>query len=112
MLANPEGRGLITHSIFRPYRLLREAMVSEPAFTQEYSSRMNLALDDPKVISSLLLQFALRSNSHGVVLFSTSNPARLAANALDAESNEYTDGQMSEFRALVENLIPGNPQAL
>jgi hypothetical protein len=105
-LVRPEYRALITHSIFKPYESLRAAAVAQPALTRQYSLRADLPLDDAQVIGSLLLEFALRSNCDGVVLFSSANPARITANAADAESTQYSEQQLAVFLEFVDTIIP------
>jgi len=62
-LTHREGLGILTHSIFKPFSMLRAAIKAQPAVAREYSSRMDLDLTDSSVIGSLLLQGALRENS-------------------------------------------------
>jgi D-threo-aldose 1-dehydrogenase len=108
-LLHREGRALITHSIFQPFLPLCEAVTTLPAVTQEYASQLSLNLADPTVLASLLLQSALRSNSTGVVLFSSTNQERVACNVRDAESPQYDDQQLSGFLEFTKNILQAAP---
>jgi aryl-alcohol dehydrogenase-like predicted oxidoreductase len=104
-LADGHERSLITHSIFQPANALREAIAAHPEIAEQFSFRVDAELRDPEVIGSLLLHYALRSNTEGAVLFSTSDPKRLAANMRDAESRGYSDAQLSRFVAFVDEIL-------
>jgi D-threo-aldose 1-dehydrogenase len=103
-LVHREGCGLISHTIFQPFSILRGAIVAQPALTQKYAVRTNLNLADSSVLGSLLMQYALCSNPDGVVLFSSTRIQRLASNVRDAESCPYSDQQLSEFVKFAEEI--------
>jgi aryl-alcohol dehydrogenase-like predicted oxidoreductase len=107
-----EGFATITHSIFNPFGRLREAAAAQPALTQKYASRMGLDLADSKVVGSLLLHYALRSNAGGAVLFSSLDPNRVAANVRDAESSPYSDQQLSDFVEFGEEILRPSPASV
>src|ERR1700752_864886 len=67
-LANRDPRLLISHSIFKPAALLRAAAIAFPEAARESSRLIGADLTDPSVIASLLLHYARRSNSEGIVL--------------------------------------------
>jgi D-threo-aldose 1-dehydrogenase len=104
-LAHRDKRGLITHSIFRPAKSLREAIAAHPEIAEQFSLRIDAELRNPEVIGSLLLHYALRSNSEGAVLFSSSDPKRLAANVRNSESRGYSDPQLSTFVEFVDEIL-------
>jgi hypothetical protein len=110
-LVQRENYALVTHSIFKPFGLLREAIAAQPAVARKFASEMNLALADPKILGSLLLHYALRSNSGGVVLFSSSDPERVSSNVRGAESCPFTESQMLGFVKFVDAVtsVAGNP---
>ena len=55
-----------------------------------------------------LLQNALRSNPKGVVLFSSTNPARVTANAQVAEAEVPNDKPMLQFENFIDEILqPG-----
>jgi D-threo-aldose 1-dehydrogenase len=104
-LAHRDKRSLITHSIFRPAKPLREAIAAHPEIAEQFSLRIDAELRNPEVIGSLLLHYALRSNTEGAVLFSSSDPKRLAANVRDSESRGYSDAQLSTFVEFVDEIL-------
>jgi D-threo-aldose 1-dehydrogenase len=104
-LANREQRLLITHSIFKPAALLRDAARKFPQAARESSRHIGADLADPKVIASLLLHYALRSNSAGIVLFSSTNPAHVETNVREAQSQRFDDAQLGHFLRFVDNVL-------
>lgn len=104
-LAHRDERSLITHSIFRPAKSLREAIAAHPEIAEQFSLRIGAELRNPEVIGSLLLHYALRSNTEGAVLFSSSDPKRLDANVRDSESRGYSDAQLSTFVEFVDEIL-------
>ncbi len=96
-LVHREKRAIITHSVFQPLKFLRETIAARPDLAQKYTALMNLNLAKPNVLGSLLLQYSLRSNSDGVVLFSSMNAQRISANASEADSCPYSEQQLSTF---------------
>jgi D-threo-aldose 1-dehydrogenase len=104
-LACRDKRSLITHSIFQPAKPLREAIAEHPEIAEQFSLLIDAELRNPEVIGSLLLHYALRSNTEGAVLFSSSDPKRLAANVRDSESRGYSDAQLSTFAKFVDEIL-------
>ena len=104
-LAGRDERFLITHSIFKPAGLLMDLVKKHPDIASEASSRMNADVNDPAVINSLLLHYALRSNARGIVLFSSTNAKHIEANAKDAESRRYSEVQLDGFVEFVDRAL-------
>ncbi|MGB6475023.1 MAG: aldo/keto reductase, partial [Candidatus Sulfotelmatobacter sp.] len=104
-LANRQQRLLITHNIFKPAALLRDAVKMFPQITREASCQVGAELADPNVIGSLLLHYALRSNAAGIVLFSSTNPAHLETNVREARSQRFDDLQLKHFLAFVDQIL-------
>ncbi len=100
-------RAVITHSIFQPLTALRAAMAAQPRLAGEHAARLKLDLADPAVLGNLLLQFALRSNPTGVVLFSSTDPQRVTCNVRAAESCPFDEQQMIGFLEFVDTLLGG-----
>lgn len=96
-LAEKGGRALITHSVFKPYGALRSAIAGQPEMTRRYSSGMNVALEDSRVLGSLSLHYALHSNGGGAVLFSSLDRERVAANVRDADACPFSEQQLEKF---------------
>jgi D-threo-aldose 1-dehydrogenase len=104
-LAHCEPRLLITHSIFKPAALLRDAVKAFPQAVRESSQQIGADLADPSVVTSLLLHYALRSNANGIVLFSSTNRAHLEANVREAQSQRFDDLQLKHFLAFVDKVL-------
>jgi len=104
-LAHREQRLLITHSIFKPAKLLCDAVRVFPQAAREGSRLIGADLADPGVIASLLLHYALRSNSAGIVLFSSTNPTHLEANVREVQSPRFDDLQLEHFLAFVDKVL-------
>ncbi len=104
-LAHREQRLLITHSVFKPAALLRNMVKSFPQVTRENSQLIGADLADPNVLASLLLHYSLRSNSAGIVLFSTTKPAHLEANVREAQSQRFDDLQLKQFLSFVDKVL-------
>jgi len=104
-LAGRDERFLITHSIFEPAGLLMDIVKKHPDIASEASSRMNADVNDPEVINSLLLHYALRSNARGIVLFSSTNARHIEANAKAAESRPYSEVQLEGFVEFVDRAL-------
>jgi len=109
-LSHVTRRGTITHSVFQPALPLQRAVFRQSEFVRRFSSEINADLGDQTVIGSLLLHYALRSNPHGVVLFSSSDPQRVSANVHDAETGRYDERQLLRFVEFVDILL--NPISL
>jgi aryl-alcohol dehydrogenase-like predicted oxidoreductase len=104
-LANRESRGLIVHSAFGPAAALNEAIRAEPSLARQATEQVGADLSDPAVVGSLLLHYALWSNPDGVVLFSSSSPDRIEANAREAESRRFDGQQLEHFAAFVDQAL-------
>ena len=103
-LANRDQRLFITHSIFKPAPRLRTAARDLPLIASESSRQVGADLADPKVLSSLLLHYALRTNSDGIVLFSSTNPAHVEVNVREARAPLFDDIQLAHFLAFVDKV--------
>jgi D-threo-aldose 1-dehydrogenase len=104
-LGEQPDRAVITHSIFRPYSLLCDAVVSHSDITKNYSDRINLDLTDPTILGLLLLQFAIRGNAGGCVLFSSTNPERITHDVRAVEYGVYSDVQLREFMSFTDQIL-------
>jgi len=91
------GRGLITHSIFQPLRPLPKAITDSLILNRKLSTGLRLDPGDPNLFGDLALQYALRANPAGVILFSSKNQDRVAHNIRVAESRPYHDEQLDAF---------------
>jgi D-threo-aldose 1-dehydrogenase len=110
-LAGRVERLCITHSVFAPVRLLREAVRANPEIARDGSQRVNANLSDPAVIAGLFLSCALRSNAEGVVLFSSKNPSHIEANVREAKASRFNDDQLTQFSAFVDRVLSAADQS-
>ena len=99
------GRGIITHSIFKPASSLQSAIVTNGDLANWFSSQINEDLRKPSVIGSFLLHYALQSNPDGVVLFSTSDQRRISENVQAAGSRRYNGEQICRFVDFVDAAL-------
>jgi D-threo-aldose 1-dehydrogenase len=106
-VAGTSGRALVTHSIFKPYSALRTAIARQAELTRRYSLEMNVQLEDSRILGSLLLHYALRSNAGGLVLFSSLDRARVTANVRDAEACPFSAQQLDTFVEFVSEVTRG-----
>jgi D-threo-aldose 1-dehydrogenase len=104
-LIHGDQRGLITHSIFNPARILSSAIALRPDIAQQLSLRMNVDLNDPKGVASLILRYALRSNGRGVVLFSSTDPRHISANVRELEALDVDEAQWAPFLKFVQETL-------
>jgi D-threo-aldose 1-dehydrogenase len=110
-LANRDQRLLITHSIFKPAKLLHDAARACPELTRERSRQIGADLSHPDTIASLLLDYALHSNPGGIVLFSSTNPAHVEANVRQTRSPRFDDAQLDLFLAFQEEVLAATQNA-
>ncbi len=103
-LTHGDERQVITHSIFKPTRPLLKAVAEHPHIAREFSKYLNVDLTDSKVIVSLLLDYALRQNDRGVVLFSSTDPRHVSANARGLETPMYDSAQSAGFLDFVQEI--------
>jgi D-threo-aldose 1-dehydrogenase len=98
-------RALITHSIFQPAESLRSAIAANAELARRVSREVGADVKEPSVIGSLLLHYALQNNPNGLVLFSSSNPQHISANAVDAMSSRYDKQQVDGFANFVRTAF-------
>ncbi|MFI5071382.1 MAG: aldo/keto reductase [Terriglobales bacterium] len=103
-LTHREQRTIITHSIFQPARVLPEAIATHPEIASKFSLKLGLDLSDPTIVGSLLLRYALLSNSDGIVLFSSTDAGRITTNVRDAEPDGY-QRRLPIFTQFVDEIL-------
>ena|SRR3990167_6346026 len=96
-LSCSKNQGIVTHSIFKPLDALLKAIDKHPETARKFSLQIGIDLCDPKIISVLLLHYALQSNASGVVLFSSMNPTHIKTNARESDTLHYNESQLSGF---------------
>ena len=107
-LAHRDDRAVIRHGIFNPFTMLQTFARKSPDNVLAFQMRTKLDLADSSVLGSLLLHYALHGNS-GPVLFSSANPARIAANVRDASTGRFDDAQLRDFTAFVDTCLAAQP---
>jgi D-threo-aldose 1-dehydrogenase len=103
------ARAWITYSVFKPLAIISNATTSHPNVVRKFSSRIGADLTNDAIISSLLLAYASQSNSAGVTLFSTTNPAHLATNVSASGGCRYEDGQILIFLEFLDEILRREP---
>ena len=114
-LSSSKNQGIITHSIFKPLDAILKAIDKHPEIARKFSLQIGIDLRDPKIISILLLHYALRSNASGVVLFSSMNPVHIKTNVQESDTLRYNASQLSGFMEFTDailqksSLLPSDP---
>jgi len=120
MLLNnlPSFRGIardaavITHGTFRNLlSALCQRLIHDPDLTATWKQRLDVDVSRPEIVAGLLLSYSLHANSDGVVLFSSGDPARIAANARIASEIAFEQAQLYEFARLVREALRSNEPA-
>lgn len=94
-------RAVITHGSFTAYHLLMKRLAEDPDCGARLSESLGIAGSLREALATLSLQWALRENSQGVVLFRSVDPERIAQNARCAEDRGFSDEQLDRFEQLV-----------
>ncbi len=95
-------RAVITHSIMGESLLqLQTFFAARPALRSQWSQSLQLDLADSNTLAALHLRYALTVNPHGVTLYYSSDPSRIAAAVSEVNAPSVCDEQLSGFVALV-----------
>jgi hypothetical protein len=82
---DPSGsRATITHGALADLGRLRAYLATNEYVCSNWSAELGLDLDSDAVLAGLMLQYAVRTNTKGPVLFSSTKPENVAANAAAA----------------------------
>jgi len=96
---------VITHSAVRtPLGRLTELMRDRER-CDRWSQALGLDCARAEVLGGLLLAYALDSNAHGVVLFASTNEARIRSNAALVDGKEFSHKQVRDFARLVRKSV-------
>lgn len=90
-------RAIITHSALRDLHPLAALARTDPAGTRRASALVGSDLSDPGAITRLLVQWALRTNTAGVVLVGTTRTAHLDANVRAAVERQPSSDEIEAF---------------
>jgi D-threo-aldose 1-dehydrogenase len=106
----PAGARITYGALARAVPVLRRFLGSSPATAGQWSERLNVDLAEESGLPSVLLRAALRRNTAGPVLFSTTRPERVraAANAaVQSTSLPETDAAaLAELAAAARAACP------
>ncbi len=106
-LGAPTDVAIFTHSAVAPLlgRLV-EAMRDRER-CERWSQALQVDCAQAEVLARLLLAGALRANADGVVLFSSTDEARIRSNAALADRQEPSADQLERFGRLVREIASG-----
>jgi D-threo-aldose 1-dehydrogenase len=89
---------IVTHSCFgKTLHELRHRLSTDSAFAQRWTSVLQISSSDTAAMAQLLLAHALRANSTGIVLFSSSDPSNIAANVRTAKDGPLFTAQLERL---------------
>jgi D-threo-aldose 1-dehydrogenase len=104
-LPPPMTSTMITHSPFANcLNKLREHWAKYPGQQRDWQASLELDLNDPKMLSALLMNYAVQSNPNGVVLFSSNNLNNLRHNVRTVVEPPFTPTQLQNFVALASTV--------
>ncbi|MEA2364214.1 MAG: D-threo-aldose 1-dehydrogenase [Thermoleophilaceae bacterium] len=104
-LGAPAGVPIFTHSAVAPLIApLTEAM-RDSERRERWTAVVGLDCGRPEVLGRLLLESALRANPDGVVLFSSTDEARIRANAGLADRQQLSPEELERFNGLVRETL-------
>ncbi len=83
---------------------LRERVATRPETSASWSAALGLDASRVETLADLLLADALARNRHGVVLFSSGSPERIARAASIAAEPPFEGAQLERFRGLALSL--------
>jgi D-threo-aldose 1-dehydrogenase len=102
-LGAPAGVPILTHSPIAPILDPLSEAVAEPERRRRWSRELGVE-PSGEALGRLLLASALRANPDGMVLFSSTNPERIHANATLPDAADPSEDQIERFDALVREL--------
>jgi len=96
----------ITHSCFGGrFRGLQSRLSSDASLARDWKSMTHVDPHDASTMAQLILAHALRANAGGIVLFSSSKPANIVANARAVEDNVIQDAQIDGLDAFMARKV-------
>ena len=113
-LAPLAGRGkfiTITHSVLADaLKDIADRLAGDDAFRKQWVTLTGLDPASREGVAELLLAEALQANRDGIVLFSSTSPARIAAAARVARDRPFTQDQIAGLRKLAAGFNNRVPQ--
>lgn len=96
----------ITHgAIGGSFTHLRAYLAAHPESLRRWSESLGLDLSDPGTLAPLMLCQALRANPGGIVLFSSTRPASILANARAVSESRFPPDQLDRFTNLALEAV-------
>ncbi|MEQ9506961.1 MAG: aldo/keto reductase [Hyphomonas sp.] len=97
-------RLLITHSVLgQPFRDTLQKLRADEAAAASWRAALDIDPTDPQALARLILGHALQANPSGLVLFSTTNPDRIAHNMRAAQA-PLPEAQVNQLAGLLAEL--------
>jgi aryl-alcohol dehydrogenase-like predicted oxidoreductase len=101
MVAAPPESLVITHSALASgFAALRAQLARDPALAQAWGTALDIDARDAGQLGRLFVAAALAANPRGVVLFSSTDAARIRLNASAAEDRAADAGRIARLREL------------
>jgi aryl-alcohol dehydrogenase-like predicted oxidoreductase len=101
-----EGRATITHSAMRVIVARLADAMQDPGRRQRWSEELGVDCSARETLGALLMAYSLQSNTHGIVLFSSTNEERIQSNATLVEEDRFSVDQVRRFARLTREVIP------
>lgn len=100
------GAFVVTHGAFRvAFRPIERILARDAELAAEWSGRLGVDVSQHSVLADLLLAHSLAANPGGIVLFSSGDPGRIAANAALVAEPRYESAQLREFETLARGAF-------
>lgn len=95
--------GIITHrAISARFRQLRDFLQINSEISSHWSQHLNLDIKNADILAQLMLNYAVQTNSKGIVLFSSQSQDRVSKNIRSVSQSLYSQSQITEFAKLVQ----------
>jgi D-threo-aldose 1-dehydrogenase len=91
---------VITHGSLAGIGGLRAYLTDHPDEAQRWSEELGADCSDPAVLAALMLLYAVRTSRGGPVLFASTRPDNIRANAAAVANGSYSREQVERFAAL------------
>jgi hypothetical protein len=79
----------------------QDLLKADTNLAREWSDRLSMDLKRPENVAVAILAIALNENPNGMVLFFTSQPARIRATVERLRENSYSADMLTEFRGVL-----------
>ena len=94
----------MTHgALGESYRLLSAFLESHADTARHWSAKLGAACSDDETLSALMLNYAVRANRSGLVLFSSKKEDRIKKNVRAVADARFSVAQIDLFAKLVQH---------